>query len=57
MTKQNHYVVEACATFTLDTFGTEHQCEKEFNKKLKLLKIIAKELNIDLWVDEVLVNE
>lgn len=57
MTKYNHYVVEACATFTLDTFGTERQCEKEFNKKLKLLKIIAKQLEIDLWVDEVNVNE
>jgi hypothetical protein len=55
--KCNWYRVEACATITLDTYGREKQCEREFKKKVKVMTAVAKALGIDLWVDEILVTE
>lgn len=57
MSKPNHYAVKAIAEVGIETFGTEKQCEREFNKKMKALTVVAKELGITLWVDEVVVEE
>lgn len=57
MSKYNHYTVEANAVISVETFGTEKGCEREFNKKVKILKTVAKALGLEIWVDEVLVNE
>ena len=57
MSQPSHYAVKAIAELGIETFGTEKQCEREFNKKVKALKAVAKELGIALWVDEVVVEE
>ena len=56
-TKRNHYRVICGSTISIDTYGTEKGCEKEFNKKLKILNTVAKALGLELWTDEVLVEE
>lgn len=57
MSKHNHYTVRACAEISEENFGTEKSCEREFNKKVKTLKAVAKALGLELWVDEVLTEE
>jgi hypothetical protein len=57
MPKPNHYTVRACAELKIETFSTEKGSEKEFNKKTKIIVAVAKALGIELWVDEVLVEE
>jgi len=57
MPKYNHYTVRACSELKLEIFSTEKGSEKEFNKKVKTLVVLAKALGIELWVDEVLVEE
>lgn len=52
-----HYTVRACAEISLETRGTEKGCEREFNKKAKILIAVAKALGLVVWVDEVLVEE
>jgi hypothetical protein len=52
-----HYTVRACADISLETRGTSKGCEREFNKKVKILKAVAKALGLAVWVDEVLVEE
>ena len=57
MPKPNHYTVRACAELKIETFSTEKGSEKEFNKKAKIIVAVAKALGIELWIDEVLVEE
>jgi hypothetical protein len=57
MSNYNHYVASANATLTIETYGTEKGSEKELKKKLKVIQAVAKALEIDLWVDEILVEE
>lgn len=57
MPKLNHYTVRACAELKIETFSTERGSEKEFNKKAKALIVLAKAIGVELWIDEVLVEE
>jgi hypothetical protein len=57
MSNYTHYVASANATLTIETYGTEKGSEKELKKKLKVIQAVAKALDIDLWVDEILVEE
>jgi len=56
-TKHGHYTVSANATLTVEVYDTEKGSEREFNRKMKVVKAVAKALGLDLWVDEVLVEE
>ncbi len=57
MSNHTFYVASANATLTIETYGTEKGSEKELKKKLKVIQAVAKALEIDLWVDEILVEE
>lgn len=52
-----HYTVRASAEISQENYGTEKQCERDFNKKVKILKTVAKALGLDLWIDEPLAEE
>jgi hypothetical protein len=57
MSNHTFYVASANATLTIETYGTEKGSERELKKKLKVIQAVAKALDIDLWVDEILVEE
>ena len=57
MSQQNHYTATACASVSIETYSTEKGAEKELKKKLKVMQAVAKALGIDLWIDEILVEE
>lgn len=55
--RHTHYVATANATVSIETFGTEKGSERELKNKLKVLQAVCKALGIELWVDEILVEE
>ncbi len=57
MSNHNHYRAVANATLSLETFGTEKGAEAELKKKMKAINAVAKALGVELWVDEILVEE
>lgn len=57
MSQPNHYTVRACAELSIETYATEKGAEKEMKQKVKVLLAVAKALGVELWVDEVLVEE
>lgn len=50
-------LARACAEVSLKNYGTEKECEKDLNKKVKVLRTVAKALGLELWVDVVLVEK
>ena len=57
MPQPNHYVARACAELSFETFATEKGAEKEMKQKIKVLLAVAKALNIEIWIDEIIVEE
>lgn len=57
MSKYNHYTAEVNAQFKIETFNTEKGSEKELKQKLKVVQAVAKSLGIEVWIDEIVVEE
>lgn len=57
MSNQGHYTASANCTATVETYGTEKGAEREFKKKIKIITAVAKALGVEIWVDEILVEE
>jgi hypothetical protein len=53
----NHYIATANATVSIETYGTEKGAERELKKNLKVINAVAKALGVELWIDEILVEE
>lgn len=57
MSKHKHYRATTNATLSIETYGTEKGSERELLKRIKEIKKLCKQIGIDLWIDEVLVEE
>lgn len=54
--RYEHRVAKAGAIISHKDFHTEKGISKEFLKKVRLLKVFAKAIDLELWVDEHIVD-